>query len=171
MAQWQQAGSIGAAAGVNAEEHDALDAPAPGEAVRQWIDAQHGPPDTTVLDKIGHDPVDRVDRNREADTGRSTARTVDQGVDTDQPARAVEQRSTRIAGVDGSVSLNDVFDRRLIARRDGPADGADDTRREGLIETEGIADREDGLADEEVLRAADRQRPEAVGWCFDLEHR
>ena len=50
------------------------------------------------------------DRDREADVLRAPG-IGDRGVDADDPALRVDQRTARVAGVDGGVGLEHVFER------------------------------------------------------------
>ena len=69
--------------------------------------------------------------------------------------RGVEQRPAGVAGIDGRVGLDGVFNGRAVGVADG-ADGADDAAGHGAAEAEGIADGIDLLADVELRGVGQR---------------
>ena len=69
----------------------------------------------------------------------------DHGVDADHLAARVQQRPAGVAGIDGRVGLDGVFDRRAI-RVANRADGADNAAGHGPAQAEWIADGVDLLA-------------------------
>src|SRR5690349_19488270 len=77
----------------------------PGDLIGGQYHSQRRSRDLAVADQLRHHPIDLVHRDREPDPRVSSRRTVDRGVDTDQPAGAVQQRAARVAGVDGRVRL------------------------------------------------------------------
>ncbi len=113
-----------------------------------------------MLDELRNDLVHGVDRDGEADAGARPARRGDGRVHPDEAARAVEERSSRVPGVDGGVGLDDPLDLPSRHRLDRPSEGAHDPGRERLVEAERVADGEDLLPDEEILRGADEDRPQ-----------
>ncbi len=90
----------------------------------------------------------------------------DEGGDADDFAARVEQRAAGVAGIDGGVGLDGVFDRGAGRAADG-ADGADDAAGHGAGEAEGIADGVDLLADDEVAGIGEGGGLE-VGGVVDL---
>ena len=62
-----------------------------------------------LSDQLRHYAGDRVYWHGEADAGRGAAWAVDGGIDADQAACGIQQRSTGLAGVDGRVGLDQVF--------------------------------------------------------------
>src|SRR5581483_12349336 len=90
--------------------------------------------------------------------------------DADQLALAVEQRTARVAGVDGRVGLNDAADEPLVLRTQRAIQAADDARRQRALQAEGIADGEDAHADQQLGRVAPGYREELVRGSLDLQH-
>ena len=91
-------------------------------------------------------------------------------VDADHGARAIDQRTARVAVVDRGVGLQRVPDREVVRRRDLAVDGRDDAGGEGAVEAERVADRDDRVADLDGRRVAERQRVQGGGGQVDLEH-
>ena len=89
-------------------------------------DAQRRPPHLSVSCEIGEHGLCRIDGNREADAG-ALLRAVgsDHGVDADDFAARVQQRPAGVAGIDGRIGLNRIFDRRAVSAPNR-ADGTDD---------------------------------------------
>mmetsp|Transcript_49370 Transcript_49370/g.148690 ORF Transcript_49370/g.148690 Transcript_49370/m.148690 type:complete len:502 (-) Transcript_49370:356-1861(-) len=98
---------------------------------------------------------DPVARYRESDPGVGTARRDDGGIHPDQSSPGIQQGSSRIAGIDGGVGLDDPADRRtsssvvVDAALHLAIEGRDDSRCYGSIESEGIADGDETLSDQE----------------------
>src|SRR6516164_5466212 len=92
-----------------------------------------------------------VDRHRERKTLEAAAATEDLRVDTDHLALEVEERATRIPGVDRRIGL-DEWDVRVTWQR--ARLGADDARGHGIFEPERLADRYDPFAHLGLLRVA-----------------
>src|SRR5262245_9676442 len=112
------AGAIGTAAGLNRDDEGAFDTEAPAHLGARELDAESGPSELAVLYELRHDPFDSVDRDRETDAGVCPGRAVDRGVDADQAAARVEQRPTRVPGIDRRVGLYDIANRDLRDRLD-----------------------------------------------------
>ena len=72
---------------------------------------------------------------------------LDLRVDADHRAARVEQRAAGVAVVDRGVGLDHVVDRVAVRRLDCALEGADDARRDGAVEAERVADRDDRVAD------------------------
>ena len=77
-------------------------------------------------------------------------------VDADQLALRVDQRAARVALVDGSVGLQEVF-KAPIAQTGGAALRADDSHRDRLTDAQRVADRECDVADADAVRIAQRE--------------
>ena len=95
----------------------------------------------SVLDDLVHHLPRQIHRHRKADT-LVAARTAGQnrGVDADQFAAIVDQRSAGVAGIDGRVGLDEVF---IVFDSQFRATGsADDSHGHGLSHAIGIADGE-----------------------------
>src|SRR5207248_10256889 len=97
-----------------------------------------------------HDAADVVDGDGEADAGRRARGADDGRVDADEPAAAIQERSARVARIDGRVGLDHAFQLAAVVAFDLPAQGADDAARERVIQAERIADGEDLLADQKL---------------------
>ena len=70
----------------------------------------------------------------------------DRGVDADDSAGGGHQRPARVAGIERSVGLNDVFDEPSGATAQRPAERADHAARHRVLETVRVADGDDDLA-------------------------
>ena len=86
--------------------------------------------------------------NGEACAGEGAVVGDDEGVDADQLAMRIDQRSAGVAGVDGGVGLDEVAGlARIVGIRIGAIEGADDAARDRELEVaEGAAEGEHGLA-------------------------
>ena len=116
---------------------------------------------------LGGDPLHVVDRQGEADP---LGPGPDGDVDADQLAVDVDQRPARVARVDAGVGLDQVAVDLLVGEGHVPLQGADDPDGDGVLVAEGVADRDDVLADHQVGRRADRDRGQGAAGV-DLEHR
>ena len=114
-------------------------------------------------DELAERAARGVDRNREADAGGAAGVAADLSVDADRPAARVEQRAARAAVGDRRVDLDrvDQLEVRHGQRRDRAADGRDDPDGERVLVAERAPDRRDGLADDDVVGAAERHAPRA----------
>ena len=99
----------------------------------------------------------------------------DRRVDADDPAARVGERAAGVARVERRVGLDDVLDEpagSAVARRERPAEGADDAGRHAAGEAERVADRDDELADPQPVGVAERRGGElAAGRADDREVR
>ena len=108
--------------------------------------------------QVGEHGLGGVDGNGEADAGALVgAVRGDHGVDADDLARRVQQRAAGVAGIDGRIGLDGVFNGRAFAVANRP-DGADDAARHGAAQAEGIADGVDLLAHVELRGVGQRDR-------------
>src|SRR5581483_2725327 len=123
--------------------------------------------DFTLALQLGNDVLRGVDRRSEADADVAAALAEDRGVDADDFAAEIDQRPAGVAGVDRRVGLDEVV---IRTRADVAALGADDTRRDGALEAEGVADRDDPFADLELVRIAELRHGK-VGPDVDLDDR
>ena len=71
--------------------------------------------------------------------------------------------------VDGRVRLDDLVDREPVGSGDPTLKRAHDSGGDGALEAEGIADRNDRVADVDRVGIAERQRPESARLRVDLE--
>ncbi len=99
-----------------------------------------------MLDDPRDHPPHRIDRNGEADPGTGPGGTVNGHVDPDQSPFGIQEGSSGIARVDGRVGLDASPDGPAADALDVAAEGGDDSGGEGVVESEGVADGEDGLA-------------------------
>src|SRR6516225_10462713 len=116
--------------------------------------------------RISSITVRQVHRNREADA-LITFRSVGDngGIDPYQFTAVVDQRPTRVAGVDGRVGLNEVF--VIFDSQVRPAvSGAHDAHRHGLANAEGVANGKRIIADLDLRGIADDDRWQVRGVDF-----
>ena len=112
----------------------------------------------TILNNLRDHTTHSVHRNREADTSRRTGRAVDRGVDSDEPTTAIKQRPTGVSWVDGRVGLNGILNRATADRSNLTTQRRHDASGQRRTESEWVANREDALADLNVVAAADGDR-------------
>jgi hypothetical protein len=62
-----------------------------------------------VLHETVGDLADEICRDSKADALETTAATKDRGIDADEPALNVHERTTGVAGIDRGVGLDEVF--------------------------------------------------------------
>ena len=150
-----QAGALGSSAGKDALDEDSVigvEAHLRSEVGADGVghNAERRAADLSIFCEIGEDGFRGVDGNGEADSGALIgAIGCDHGVDADDFAVRVEQRTAGVAGVDGCIGLNGVFNGRAAFAADG-ANGGDDAGGHGSAQAERIADGVDLLADIEA---------------------
>ena len=83
--------------GDDLQDHDAVDACTARDLVGQDVDAEAGPRDLAVLEQLRNDRVDVSTGTAKPMPAFAPDRRVDRGVDADQAARAVEQRTAGVA--------------------------------------------------------------------------
>jgi hypothetical protein len=84
----------------------------------------------------------------------------------------IEQRSARVAGVDGGVGLDDVRDREAAGGVDLTPERRHDAGGHGALEAQGIADGHNGIAHLSLRGVAEGDGPQAVDRArVDLQHR
>ena len=146
--------------------------------VREQLDGRdgllRGEAENTQADECDarHDPPRAIDGNGEAQSLAPAARGQDGRVDADDLAQCVDQRSARVAGVDGCVGLDEVGVRRdavptLALRQLGSLKSRDDPARDRLLQAERAPYGHHELPHLEVLRAADLHR--GIRTAVDLE--
>src|SRR5262245_19819607 len=98
-----------------------------------------------ILEEVVDHAPRQIAGNSEPDALIAAALAEDGGVDADQLAPRVDQRPTRVAGVNRGIGLNEI----LVSRdaETGASQRRHDAERHRLIELEGIADRQDPLRD------------------------
>ena len=101
------------------------------------------------------------DRNGKADVLRAQHHGQ---VDAHQLAVHVQERPAAVTGVDGGIRLQQPR-AGIVALLilEGPVDAADDARGDGILEPQGIADGDDGLADHQGLHVGKPDSPEVPG--------
>src|SRR5690606_20153850 len=110
-----------------------------GELAINGLDANPEPAalDLAVTQQALHDRLGQARRNREADALISARATHDRIVDADQLAAGVDQRTTRVARVDGGIGLQEIL---VLMNAELAALGSrDDAHRHRLPDAEGIA--------------------------------
>jgi hypothetical protein len=85
------------------------------------------------------------------------------------PARAVEQRPARVAGIDRRIGLDRAGNFSKGRSRQMPVQRAHDAACERTRQPERIADGDHRLPDLQVARAAERNRPQAFGQFLQLD--
>src|SRR5204863_3643452 len=101
--------------------------------------------DRTGRDQLGGDRVNGVRGDREADTFVAAARALDLRRYPDHPSEEIEERTARVAVVDGGVGLDGVVDREVVRRCDIAVERAHDPGGDRVLETERAADRDDAV--------------------------
>ena len=101
-----------------------------------------------------------------ADTDVAAGLTEDRGIDADHFAVGVDQRSAAVAGVDRGIGLNEIV---VGTGADHPPLGADDSRGDGMFETERIADRHHPIADVQLARVAELGKGQIAAGATDLD--
>jgi len=162
-----ETGIIRGGAGLNDSDGEAFDIlrreEALGESVIEAADADATADVMSVGDDVGNNAVGGVDGDGETDAGPGAGGGVDGGVDADESSGGIEERAAGVAGVNGGIDLDDVFDEASGFAGDGAVERGDDAGGESFVEAEGVADGEDGLSDLEVVAGADGKRGEFDG--------
>ncbi len=96
------------------------------------------------------------------------ASAVNRGIDANQLAAQVDQRTAGTTEVDGGVGLDEVFDG--FDPEPGAAERRDDTRGHGLAEPEGIADGDHEITDAQRTRIRHRDLRQAFGTDLEQGH-
>ena len=116
-------------------------------------------------DEVVVDGDDGVGRHGEPDALVAGGLRVDGGVDADDFAVHVEQRSAGVAGIDGGVGLDEVLELAGDAGLDGAIFGGDDAGGNGLREGKGAADGFNPVADLGLIGVAHFDDGQAGNWC------
>src|SRR3990170_1848198 len=112
-----------------------------GRAYRPEIRPQVGVRVPPPRDELGHHALDGAGGDGKSDAGRGPARAVDHAVDPHHAASEIQERTSRVTGVDGGVSLNDLADEGPGRTLDDAAQRAHHARGQRAVEAEGIANR------------------------------
>ncbi len=122
-----------------------------------------------MLEQALHDRPGHVGGNREADALITTGAGEDRGVDPDQLALHVDQRTARVARVDRGVGLDEVL---VVGDADvGPALGRDDPHRHRLPHSERVADGEHHVSQPQPPGVSQGQRVQVLGLALQPQHR
>ena len=149
-----QAGAVGGATGDGLNDEETV-VGCEAEFVGQFgidgdgANAEGGTAHASQGDEIVDDGFSGIDGDGESDAGALADAGGDHRINADDFAVEVEERASRITGVDGGVGLNGVFDDHAVGLLH-LADGTDDAAGEGSGEPEGIADGVDLLADLQI---------------------
>ncbi len=122
--------------------------------------AEPAAPHFAVLDNLPHNQLGGRCRDRKADADGPARRGDDRAVHAHHIAVHIEQRSARVAPVDGRVCLNEVI---IEAGIDVAVARGDNPRRHRAAETEGIADGHDPVAHARVVGIAKGYSRKPVG--------
>ena len=102
-------------------------------------------------DQLCHHGAGEIDRDGKPVAGIESGLTGDRRIDADDLAPHVDQRSSRVTGIDRGVGLNEVLNRVTagVQPREQPSFGAHDSSRHGESKrfAERVADRQHPLAD------------------------
>ena len=129
----------------------------------QRCDAQRWPAHPAILGVVRQHRLDGVHWDGETDAGTLfCAAGGDQGIHADDLTARVQQRAAGVAGIDRRIGLQGVFDGRPL-RLTHRANGADDSRRHGAVQSKGIADSVDILAHLQVTRFGKHSRGQVGG--------
>ena len=94
-----------------------------------------------------HD-LGRIDGNGEAEP---LAAHDDRGVEPDDTAVRVDQRTSRVAWIQRGVGLNDVRDQSTRPRAEGSTQRADDAGGHRVLKAVGISERDDDLTGPQAI--------------------
>src|SRR5207249_5674355 len=73
------------------------------------VNSQPRTSDGAVLFQLGHDVTNQIYRNSEAHTLIHSAPGKNRRVDSAQLATSIDERTTRVCGIDGGIGLDEVF--------------------------------------------------------------
>ena len=132
--------------------------------------AEEGVLDLAGLDDLVHHALGRVDRHGEPEAGEGAGGGGDLLVDADDLVAGVDQRSARVAGVDGRIGLQSVGDHGAVGRLQVAPHAGDDAGGHREVETERVADGDHRLAHHDLAGVAERERMQRRGAGVDLDH-
>ncbi len=113
---------------------------------------QHAPPHATLAQQRRDDVPCGVDRDREADALHAEN---GRGVDPDDRSPAADERSTRVAGVERRIGLNQRLDQPAGRAPQRSAKRADDAGGDRVLEAVRRADGDHDLAGSQISRVAE----------------
>src|SRR5690606_7079388 len=117
-------------------------------------DAQAPAPNLPVLDELLHDGARHVDRNREPNSDIASDGGQDGGVNADELSIQSQQCTARISGINGRISLNEIFVAFDINA--ASTKRADNARCHCLPEAEWVADGNDEISDLQLVGISER---------------
>ena len=128
-------------------------------------DTEPGARNVAIALEIRNEFLGFIDGDGKTDAAALAGFRKNHGVDPYDLALHIKKRTAAVAGVNGSVGLDEIIKR---ARADSAVFGADDSDRDGVAQAEGIADGKDGFADSCCVGVAERNRLQIVGSsCLD----
>lgn len=132
------------------------------------VDAETAAFHFTVFHELPGQLPDHVDGDREADADVAPRRRQDRRVDADELALQIDQGTAGVARVNGRIGLYEILV-TFYAETAAPQ-GADDSRGDGLVEAERIADRHHEVTNTELVRVARGDLRQVVGVDPDNGH-
>jgi len=126
----------------------------------------------TLLNQVGHHQLDDVDRDGKAHAAVAGAGAAgfNLRIHANHVAVQVQQRTARVAGVDGGVRLDGLRDGKAGQGRDGAPQRADDAARQRAIQPVGVADCHHRLPHRQAVGIAQHQRLHALRQRIHLHH-
>ena len=128
--------------------------------VRLHGDAQAPTPHLAVADELRHHRVREHGGHREADADVAARRADDRGVDADQLALQIDQRTARVPRIDRRIGLDEVL--VALYRQAAAPQRGHDPGRGGLAQAERIADGHHEVPDLQCVRIAPLRFHQAV---------
>ena len=130
------------------------------------LDTQIATLDLHTANQLVDNRLGRFGRNGKADADAAAGRRNDGIVDADHITLHVEQRTAGIASVDAGIRLEVAI---ICAAPGVTQNTRDDTARDGTAKTEGVADRDDPVANARLGGIAETHEGEGFA-AVDLEH-
>src|SRR5262249_16917167 len=101
--------------------------------------------DTAIANEACCHITGEVRRNGKADSLITAATAEDGSIDADETALRIDERTTRVTGIDGCVGLDEIL--VVEAHSAATARGTNDPSGHGLANAERIADRQHNITD------------------------
>src|SRR5205807_651700 len=122
------------------------------------------PRDAAFLQQLAHHTFHEIHRNAKGDAAVVAVVGGNGGVDADDFAVEINERTAARTGIDGSIGLQKIFDANGTAEANLPALArANDAVRHRLIESEGTTERQDPLTDPHAIAVSE------IGECQRIE--
>jgi len=131
-------------------------------------DAQIATRDTAGVDDLFGGGAHEIDRHGKTHAGEAATSAEDRRIDAHDTAGAIDQRTTRVARVDGRIGLNEILNR--LDPEVSATERADDSAADRLTDTKRIPDGEDNVADLQLVAVSERRRMKRIV-RLDFEHR